>query len=91
MAYIVTKPKKYCVGLVEGYKVFHIGTMIGNNFYGSFFAAKRALKSKRWIIVKESKNNERVGLEKWIKRHPLNDYYKQFQDCKTAHEDLETK
>lgn len=50
--------KKYYCGKYKGYKVYQVGELIGNNFYGYFYAAK--LVNVRY---KKDKQSERKTLE----------------------------
>lgn len=56
--------KKYYCGKYKGYKVFQVGEMIGNNFYGYFYAAK--LCNKNYIKDKQSERNTLKELEEYI-------------------------
>lgn len=45
--------KKHCCGFYKGLKIFQVGQMIGNSWYGHFYAAKK--RNKRYIKIEGSK------------------------------------
>lgn len=60
---------KYYCGLYRGLKIYQMGHMIGNHWYGHFYAAKK--HKSRYIKIKESESKtfeqlkERIKDNKW--------------------------
>lgn len=73
MGFFLVNREKHYLGEYKGYRVFQVGNMIGNNFYGTFFAARKKRLHTRWRIVKESERKTLGELKKWISEHPLED------------------
>lgn len=61
--------KKRCIGFYKGLKIYQVGQMIGNNWYGTFYAAKK--RGSRYMKIKDSDSNtweklkERIKDNKW--------------------------
>ena len=58
--------KSYC-GTYKGIRVWQYGCMIGNNWYGNFFCARR--KNGRNYKVKDSVCSSLDGVKKYIDNH----------------------
>ena len=61
--------KKHYCGIYRGLKIYQVGQMIGNNWYGYFYAAKKS--KKNYVKIKESESKsfeqlkERIKDNKW--------------------------
>ena len=55
--------KQYC-GMYKGYKVYAVGCMIGNNWYGTYYAAK--LCNTRYVKDKQSERSSMDDLKEYI-------------------------
>lgn len=58
--------KHYC-GTYKGYKVYQEGQMIGNGFYGKFYASQK--KGERYCKLKNSVCDSVEEIKKYIENH----------------------
>ena len=57
--------KKYYCGRFRGLDIYQVGQMIGNNFYGYFYAAKK--RKKNFVKIKDSESKTWEDLKQRIK------------------------
>ena len=62
------KRKKFC-GRYRGIEIYTFGQMIGNYWYGNYYAVVRRGKSNRRMKVKDSHSNNILGVVKYIDEH----------------------
>ena len=55
--------KTYC-GKYKGYKIYAVGCMIGNNWYGTYYAAE--LRNTRYVKDKQSERRNIDDLKEYI-------------------------
>lgn len=60
--------KTFC-GRYRGIEIHTFGRMIGNNWYGDYYAVVRRGKSNRRMRVKQSLSNNILGVAKYIDEH----------------------
>ena len=65
MCLFLTEEGKRCCGFFRGLKIFQVGQMIGNNWYGHFYAAKK--RGSRYMKIKDSESNTWEQLKQRIK------------------------
>jgi len=63
---LITDKKTYC-GHYKGIDVYGIGSMIGNNWYGTYYAVKK--KNGRNYKVKDSECSTIEQIKDYINRH----------------------
>ena len=58
--------KKRCIGFYKGLKIYQVGQMIGNNWYGKYYVTIPRGKSRREMKVKDSVCRSIGGIKKYI-------------------------
>lgn len=65
MGLSLEEDKKHYCGRYRGLDICQVGQMIGNNWYGHWYAAKK--RNKRYVKIKESESKTFEELKQRIK------------------------
>ena len=69
MGLIFNEDRKHYCGRYRGVDIWQYGCMIGNNWYGVFYATEKRGKSQRRMKVKDSERNTFEEVKQYIDKH----------------------